>query len=198
MFTGIIHHIGIFKGYRRGRQELGVKAVHLSSRIKIGESLAINGVCLTLIRREKDTLFFNLSQETLQKTTLGTLQKEQKLNLEEPLTLSSPLGGHLVTGHVDTKGKVLKIVKTNAGARLTISFPPELRPYFIPEGSVAINGVSLTIAQLSPSFFEIELIPMTIKNSNLGELRSGNMVNIECDMIGKYMYNWMSQPTKKG
>ena len=193
MFTGIIHYTGHFKGYRRGKQEIAVEASSISSRIEIGESLTVNGVCLSLIRKERFTLFFHLSQETTQKTSLGSLRQGEKLNLEQPLTLSSPLSGHLITGHVDSQGKVLKILEKKTGKRMTISYPPELNPYFIPKGSVAINGVSLTIVDLGSSSFDVELIPITLKNSNFGDLRRGDAVNIECDMIGKYVYNWISK-----
>ncbi len=193
MFTGIIHHTGLFKGYRRGKQEITAEAPSIISQIEVGESLAVNGVCLSLIKKENKALFFNLSQETIQKTTLGSLRQGEMLNLEQPLTLSSPLSGHIITGHVDSRGKVLLISQKRPGKRLKVSFPPELKPYFIPEGSVALNGVSLTIARLSPSSFDVELIPITLKNSNLGNLKRGDAVNVECDMIGKYVYNWMSK-----
>lgn len=196
MFTGIINHTGLFRGYRQGKQEIVIEASTLSQQIEIGESLAVNGVCLSLIKKEKKSLFFNISQETIKKTNLGSLQHGEKLNLELPLTLSSPLSGHIVTGHVDFKGKVLKVTAKKNGKRITISFSSELRPYFIPEGSVALNGVSLTIAALSASSFEAELIPITLKKSNLGNLKSGDTVNIEYDMIGKYVYNWISQRKK--
>jgi riboflavin synthase len=193
MFTGIIHHTGLFRGYRQGKQEIVVEAPALSSRIEIGESLAVNGVCLSLTKNEKNRLYFNLSQETIKKTNLSSLRQGEKLNIELPLTLSSPLSGHFVTGHIDSRGKVLKVSEKKPGKRMTISFPSELRPYFIPKGSVALNGASLTVADLRASSLEVELIPITLKNSNLGDLRSGDTVNIECDMLGKYAYNWMRQ-----
>jgi riboflavin synthase len=196
MFTGIINHTGLFKGYRRGKQEIAIEAPSIISQIEIGESLAVNGICLSLIKKEHRALFFNLSQETIQKTTLGSLRQGEMLNLEQPLTLASPLGGHLITGHIDSRGKVLLVSKEKQGKRLKISFPPELRPYFIPEGSVALNGVSLTIARLDPSSFDVELIPITLKNSNLDSLKRGDAVNLECDMIGKYVYNWISKDKK--
>jgi len=193
MFTGIINHSGLFKGYRLGKKEMAIDAPSLASRLNIGESLAVNGVCLSLIKKEKSTLFFNLSQETLNRTNLGSLRQEERLNLELSLTLSSPLSGHLVTGHIDATGKILKIIKKRDGERITFSFPSELRPYFVIKGSVAVNGVSLTIAHLGPSSFDVELIPITLKISNLGNLIRGNMVNIECDIIGKYVYNWINK-----
>jgi len=196
MFTGIIHHLGHFKGYRRGKQEIAVEVPPSLPRVETGESIAINGVCLSLIKREGNTTFFNLSQETRQRTTLGSLRPGERLNLEQSLTLSSPLSGHLITGHVDSQGKVLRIMKREKGIRLAVSYPPELRFYFIPQGSVTVNGVSLTIVDLGPSSFEVELIPITLENSNLGDLKRGDAVNIECDMIGKYVYNWMSKEKK--
>ncbi len=192
MFTGIIHHIGVFKEYRLGKQEMALEAPELFARVERGESLAVNGVCLSLIRKEKNTLFFNLSQETRSRTNLGSLRKGDRLNLELSLTLSSLLSGHLVTGHIDSTGKVLNIHKKGAGKRMAISFPMDLKPYFIPKGSVAINGVSLTIAELKSGSFEVELIPLTLDKSNLGLLKPGDKVNIECDIIGKYVYNWIS------
>jgi len=196
MFNGIINHMGKFKGYRQGKKEIAVEAPTLSSQIEVGESVSVNGVCLSLTKKKTHTLFFDLSQETLQKTNLGSLRAGARLNLELPLALSSLISGHLITGHVDSRGKVLRITERRPGKRLTISFPPELRKYFIPKGSVAINGVSLTVASLSPSSLDVELIPITLKNSNLGDLKRGEVVNIECDTIGKYVYNWISQGKK--
>ncbi len=193
MFTGIIQQIGIFKEYKRGKQELVINVPEILSRMEIGDSLAVNGVCLTLTHKEKDTLFFHLSQETLNRTNLGSLRRGDKLNLESSLTLSMPISGHLVTGHIDSTGKVLMLQKKGAGKRISISFPSDLRPYFIPKGSVAIDGVSLTIAKINPSSFEAELIPFTLESSNLGQRKIGDRVNIECDMIGKYVYNWISK-----
>ena len=172
---------------------MAVESPALVSQIQIGESLAVNGVCLSLVRKQKDLLFFNLSEETLQKTNLGSLRQRDKLNLELPLTLSSPLGGHMVTGHVDARAKVNRIKKKKESSRITVTSPPEIRRFLIPKGSVALNGVSLTIAELGSSFFEVELIPITLKNSNLGELKRGDELNIECDMIAKYVYNWLTE-----
>jgi riboflavin synthase len=193
MFTGIIHHSGVFKGFRLGKKEMAVEAPTIPAQIGTGESVNVSGVCLSLIRRENRILFFNLSQETLQRTTLGALRPGAALNLELPLSLSSFLSGHLLAGHIDFKAKVLRMAARKPGQRLALSLPREFRPYFIPKGSVAVNGVSLTIASLGPSSFEIELIPITLEKSNLTGLRTGDEVNVECDMIGKYVYNWITQ-----
>lgn len=198
MFTGIISHQGLFRGFRKGRLEMVVEAPGLTAKLGAGESLAVNGVCLSLLASDREGLRFNLSRETLERTTLGTLKPGDRLNLELPLTLSSPLSGHLVSGHVDAVGKVVKFSSRPPGKRVTVSFPPALRPYLIPKGSVAVDGVSLTVASLGPSSFEIELIPLTLEGTNLGGLRAGAGVNLECDIIGKYVYNWLSRGRKAG
>ena len=198
MFTGIITHQGVFRGFGRGRQEMVVEAPGLGPGLEPGGSLAVNGVCLSLVGPERGGLRFNLSRETLERTTLGALKPGDGLNLELPLTLSAPLSGHLVTGHVDAVGRVLKVSARTPGKRLAVSFPAALRPYFIPKGSVAVDGVSLTVASLGPASFEVEIIPLTLESSNLGRLRAGAKVNIECDMIGKYVYNWLSQGRRPG
>jgi riboflavin synthase len=198
MFTGIISQQGTFRGYRQGRKEMLIEAPGLAPKLAAGESVAVNGVCLSLLASDREGLRFNLSRETLEKTTIGALKPGDRLNLELPLTLASPLGGHLVSGHVDAVGKVLKVSSRPPGKRVTLSFPPALRPYFIPKGSVAVDGVSLTIASLGPASFEVELIPLSLEGSNLGRLRGGASVNLECDMIGKYVYNWLSQGRKTG
>ena len=197
MFTGIISHTGIFKEYRIGKQEMVIEAPELAERLEIGDSLAVNGVCLSLTRKEKNTLCFDLSKETLSRTNLGSLRRGERLNLELSLTLSSPLSGHLVTGHIDSTGKITAMQKKGAGIRITIAFPAELGPYIIPKGSVAVNGVSLTIAKCHSSSLEVEIIPITLEKSNLNLLKPGNSVNIECDIIGKYVYNWLSKTKGK-
>ena len=197
MFTGIIAYQGRFRGYRGGRSEILVEVPELAPKVAAGESVAVNGVCLTLAGTDRGALRFDLSRETLAKTTLGALKAGDRLNLELSLTLAAPVGGHLVSGHVDGVGKIVRSSSRPPGKRLTVSFPPELRPFFVPKGSVAVDGASLTIAALGPSSFEVELIPTTLAATNLGALRGGARVNLECDMVGKYVYNWLSQGNKK-
>jgi riboflavin synthase len=193
MFTGIIHHQGFFKGYRPAKKELAVEVLSSFPVLETGESVAVDGVCLSLLRREADMLSFHLSRETLAKTNLGLHREGENLNLELPLTLQAPISGHLVSGHVDGLGRVIRAVVKPPGRRVTISFPRELQPYFVPQGSVAVNGVSLTVAAIRPGFFDVELIPLTVAKSNLRDLKPGRTVNLECDIIGKYVYNWMSR-----
>jgi|PlaIllAssembly_1097288.scaffolds.fasta_scaffold520254_2 riboflavin synthase len=193
MFTGIISHQGRFGGYRKGRSEILVEAPGLAAKVAPGDSVAVNGACLTVTGRDQDGLRFDLSRETLSKTTLGALKPGDRLNLELPLTLAAPLGGHLVSGHIDGVGQVVRSSSRPPGRRLSVSFPAGLRPFFVAKGSVALDGVSLTIASLGPSSFEVELVPTTLAGTNLGARRAGEKVNVECDMVGKYVYNWLSQ-----
>ncbi len=192
MFTGIIKHTGKFKGYAQGRKVISLEALTLAKDLDLGESLAVNGVCLTLTKKEKSILSFNLSEETLKKSTLGTLLPGQLLNLEFPLTLNDPLGGHLITGHVDAKGKILNAKKTGTGKRFTISFPRNLKPFFVKKGSVALDGISFTTAEIHSSSLEIEVIPLTLSHTNAGHWKIGQEVNLECDILGKYVYNYLN------
>jgi riboflavin synthase len=196
MFTGIISHQGRFRGYRKGRSEILIEAPGLAAKAAPGASVAVNGVCLTVAGLERDALRFDLSRETLAKTTLGALKPGDRLNLELPLTLADPLGGHIVSGHVDGIGRVVRASSRPPGRRLAVSFPAGLRPFLVAKGSVALDGVSLTVASLGPSSFEVELIPTTLAGTNLGARRAGEKVNLECDMVGKYVYNWLSQGRK--
>ncbi|MDD8026418.1 MAG: riboflavin synthase [Acidobacteriota bacterium] len=189
MFTGIIQYEGRFAGFREGRRELTVEAAIPSGKLAPGGSVAVNGVCLTLVRTGNGVFHFNLSRETLARTTLGDWRPGARLNLELPLTLADPLGGHLMSGHVDFTTKLVRAVPRRPGRRLAFSLPAAQRKYFIPQGSVGIDGVSLTVAALGSSTFEVELIPETLDRSNLSALRAGDPVNVECDMIGKYVYN---------
>jgi len=197
MFTGIITQAGLFRGYRKGRAEVALDAPSLAGRVTPGDSVAVDGVCLTVIRHDARLVFFNLSRETLDRSTLGTLRTGDELNLELPLTLAAPIGGHLVSGHVDFTAKLLRATPRKPGRRLEFSLAREFRPYFISKGSTAVNGVSLTVAALGPSSFEVEVIPVTLEKSNLGRLKPGDAVNVECDMIGKYVYNWLTSRNKE-
>lgn len=194
MFTGLIRYRGHLRGYRKNRTELVLEVPdNLADLLETGQSLAVDGVCLTLVSKEKNWLTFHLSKETSEKTTLGELRPGKTLNLELPVTAETLLGGHLVTGHVDGVGKVMEIRPRTPGKRMKIRLPAELRKFLVEKGSIAVNGVSLTIASLGPDYFEVELIPTTLKETNLDELRPGDSVNLECDIIGKYVYNIISK-----
>jgi len=198
MFTGIIKHVARFHGYRLNKQELVIEPPRdLLAGLKRGDSLAVNGVCLTVRSLGSGRASFDLSRETLDKTTLGSLAHADILNVELPLTLSEPLSGHLVTGHVDTVGRIKRFYGRAAGKRMEISLDRGLLKFVVAKGSVAVNGVSLTVAGLGKNSFEVELIPLTLKWTNLGRLATGDAVNIECDIIAKYVYNYILQKDKK-
>ncbi|HDS09211.1 MAG TPA: riboflavin synthase, partial [Firmicutes bacterium] len=189
MFTGIINHLGRFMACVHSRREIVLDAPTIAHKINPGDSLSVNGVCLSVIKKKGYSLYFDLSEETLSQTNLGQLRRNDILNLELPLSLSSLLSGHLVTGHIDGVEKVLKIQKKGEGRRITFSLSPKLRPFFVHKGSVAVNGISLTVAELDSSSFDAEIIPITLSQSNIGGLKRGSPVNIESDIIGKYVYN---------
>jgi riboflavin synthase len=191
MFTGIIAGTGTCKGFKDGRRELAVEAGDLAGRVAAGDSVAVDGACLTVVRKDKTALVFNLSQETVRKTTLGALRPGDPVNLELPVTAETFLSGHLVSGHVDGTARVLRSIERRPGRRLEIALPAGLRPHLVPKGSVAVSGVSLTVAELKPASFEVELIPLTLGRTTLGRLRAGDAVNLECDIIGKYVYNYL-------
>jgi riboflavin synthase len=190
MFTGIVEEIGVVSGVDRGRAtwRLEVRAALTRESSEIGASLAVNGVCLTVVARRPDGLAFDLGPETLACTALGALGPGSSVNLESPLRLGAPLGGHLVLGHVDGVGTVEDVTRVESTARVRIALPgPDLAPYLVPKGSVAVEGVSLTVADLQPGRFEVMLIPHTLEVTTLGRLRVGQPVNIETDVIGKYV-----------
>jgi riboflavin synthase len=190
MFTGIIQAAGIFRGFRDAGREMLIDAPAVAERLAIGGSLAVDGVCLTLVRKEKGRLVFNPAKETLARTEFQNRRVGDPLNLECPLTLADPLGGHLVTGHVDFSAPVKRLSSRPPGRRLVISLPREFRPFIVAQGSVALNGVSLTVAAVGTDTFETELIPATLETTNLSRLRAGSTVHVECDLIGKYVYNF--------
>jgi len=190
MFTGIIQATGIFQGFGQGGREMIIEAPDTAPRIAIGGSLAVDGVCLTLVRKENGRLVFNPAEETLRRTAFRLRRRGDPLNLECPLTLADPLGGHLLTGHVDYTANVRRFVSRPPGRRLTVPLPREYRPFVVAQGSVAVNGVGLTVAAAGPAAFETELIPATLAATNLGRLKAGAPVHVECDLIGKYMYNF--------
>lgn len=198
MFTGIVSAKGVFRGFGGNGREMIVEAGEIAGKISPGGSLAVDGVCLTVVRRDGDRLSFNALKETLERTRFRGLRMGDLLNLECPLTLSDPLGGHLVSGHVDFTGKVKSLIPRSPGVRLAVNLPAAFRPFIVAQGSVALNGVSLTVAAVGRTSFEVELIPETVERTNLRRLRAGESVHVECDMLGKYVYNFLKFPQKTG
>lgn len=194
MFTGLIEEVGLINFIRPygGGKLISVVAKEILKDIKIDDSVAINGVCQTVIGYNRNTFEVVAVEETLQKTTLGKLVSSRKVNLERAVRADSRLGGHFVQGHVDCVGSVAKIEKLRTAINLWISFPNEYQKLVVPTGSAAIEGVSLTSARVEGDKLMCAVIPHTADNTILGELRPGSEVNIEFDVIGKYVNKVMS------
>jgi riboflavin synthase len=191
MFTGIVEALGQVSAVETGpaggrRLAVGVPD-EPGWRLGLGESVAVSGVCLTVVSAPAGQLAFDLAEETLRVTTLGTLREGDPVNLERPLRFDGRLGGHLVLGHVDGVGRVTQVRPEGEGARVDVEVPARLRPLLIPKGSVTVDGVSLTVAALEDGAFAVALIPHTLAVTTLGQRRVGDPVNLEMDVIGKYV-----------
>jgi riboflavin synthase len=187
MFTGIVEGVGTLAevkgtggGYRVRIQ------TPLAAQLKLGDSLAVNGVCLTVILIDGEHVMADVGPETARVTTFGALQRGQTVNLERPLRFDGRVDGHFVLGHVDGVGMVEDLRPEAESHWLTITFPPALAAYFIRKGSVAVDGISLTVAGLGERQFDVQVVPYTWNNTTLKLLRTGDKVNLECDMFGKY------------
>ena len=188
MFTGLIEATGEVveaKGTRAGLR-LRVRTP-LAKEITPGDSLAVNGVCLTVTVAARGEVHADIGPETVRVSTLGTLQPGQMVNLERSMRADARFGGHFVQGHVDGTGTIADIRNEVESHWLTIGFPTPLSPFFVRKGSVAVDGVSLTVAGLGDSQFDVMIIPFTWEHTNLRSLKAGDRVNLECDMIGKYV-----------
>ena len=192
MFTGIVEGIGSLSEVKATGGGFRMR-IHtpVSSAMKVGDSLAVNGVCLTVILVEGEHVIADVGPETARVTTFAALQRGQEVNLERPMRGDGRVDGHFVLGHVDGVG-VIEEVRTEGESRwLTIGFEPVLAPFFIRKGSVAVDGVSLTIAGLGERQFDVMVIPYTWAHTSLKGLTKGDRVNLECDMIGKYVIRAM-------
>ena len=189
MFTGLVETTGVFLGAtmsgKAGKHRLESETVLRAP--EPGESIAVNGACLTLEKADGALLEFHVLEETFRKTNLGLLQRGSRVNLERAMALGDRFGGHIVSGHVDGTRKVLSLGRAGDDIVLTVSCTPELRQYMVPKGSIAVNGISLTIADLDDDRFSVHIIPTTWEVTNLAECRPGSVVNLECDMLGKYV-----------
>ncbi len=195
MFTGLVEALGHVEAVAPrgdGRRLVLRVPTDLTGEVTVGESIAVSGVCLTVIAVESRRLAFDLAEETLRVTTLGELAPGDPVNLERPLRVGARLGGHLVLGHVDGVGRVTGVRPEGSGRRLTVAVPPALRPLLIPKGSVAVDGVSLTVAELGEAEFGVALILHTLAVTTLGTQRVGGRVNLEMDVLGKYVRALMS------
>lgn len=189
MFTGIIEDLGTIES-TRGSEQGAVVTIRTAlpvSRLKIGESIAVNGACLTVTKKGRGTIAMDVSAETLRRTTLGELKAGYPVNLERCLTLEKLVGGHLVSGHVDGVGRVVSIAPEGDSRLFTFEVAREQARYLIEKGSVTVDGVSLTVFGIGEGRFRCSLIPHTLKMTTLGHRQPGAWVNIESDMLAKYV-----------
>ncbi len=193
MFTGIIQKTGKIVEIRRsgGSGRLVIEASPWKSPLVLGESIAVNGCCLTVAAMDGSQLSFDVLDETFRKTSLGEKRSGQKVNLERALCVGDSLGGHFVTGHVDGIGEVREIKQIGRDWSFRINASSELLRGMVPKGSIALDGISLTIVELTGEYFSVHIIPHTIEETALGGLKSGATVNLETDMIGKYVQRFL-------
>lgn len=189
MFTGIIEDLGTVDRIKHSSDGavIGVRTTLPTSKIAIGESIAVSGCCLTVVRKARGSLAMDVSAETLRRTILGKLKPGERVNLERCLTLNKLLGGHLVSGHVDGIGRIVSIKPEGDSRLYTFEVDPEQSRYLVEKGSVALDGVSLTVFGIRGSRFKVALIPHTLKMTTLGYKDVGSTLNVESDMLVKYV-----------
>ncbi|HEX9408923.1 MAG TPA: riboflavin synthase [Methylomirabilota bacterium] len=191
MFTGIVEETGRVVARRGSRLVVGAGTTREGT--ELGSSVAVNGVCLTAVELDGERLSFDLGPETLARSALGDLEAGDQVNLERPMRLNGFVGGHLVLGHVDGIGLVTAFETDGETARIRVEWQdPTLAPLLIPKGSVAVDGVSLTVASLERGAFEVMVIPHTLEGTTLGSFKPGRRVNLEMDVIGKYVLRALS------
>lgn len=196
MFSGIVESIGVVELIQTSiNTKLGIRVELDTFKIIIGASIAINGCCLTVISKQDQILYFDAIPETLKCTNLGQLKISDSVNLEQSLLVGSRIDGHFVSGHIDETSRVIKIDDLEEWKSIYFELPSNLREFVAKKGSIAINGVSLTVGEVEPDRFCVYIIPHTAKVTNLGSLRVGDLVNLEADIIARYVVN--SQKAKQ-
>jgi riboflavin synthase len=192
MFTGIVEERGTVRSRDAGRLSVACRTVTADS--PIGASIAVSGTCLTVVERDDEHLAFDLSPETLARTSLGRLRPGDAVNLERPVTLAARLGGHLVQGHVDGVGQIVAVHQDgDRGAVMRIRIPDELLDAVVPKGSITVDGISLTVAELHDDGVSIALIPHTLAVTTLGDAQVGDLLNLEVDLVARYVQRLMER-----
>lgn len=199
MFTGIVEEMGTIAGIQKGAKSaiLTIQAKKVFSDIHIGDSIALNGVCLTVTSYGKDTYTADVMNETLQRSSLGSLTIGSKVNLERAMAADGRFGGHIVSGHIDGTGTIKKVEKDDNAIWYTIAASENLMKYIVEKGSIAIDGISLTVARRTDEDFAISMIPHTAKETVLSEKKPGDIVNLENDIVGKYIEQLMQYNKKE-
>lgn len=199
MFTGIIEEIGKVISLERSpnNSKLKIMATKVLQDTVIGDSIAVNGVCLTVTDMGSNYFIADIMDETYRRSNLGNLRKGSFINLERALTLKSRLGGHIVSGHIDGTGKIEKTYKEDIATWIVISTSRQLLKYIVEKGSIAIDGISLTVAYVSSECFKVSIIPHTGDETTLLSKKVGDIVNLECDIIGKYIEKFINHDVNK-
>jgi len=195
LFTGIIESVGTLAALEPRGSTVGVviEAPRVAGGVRIGESISVNGACLTVTRVEAGRLHFDAVRETLDCTALGDWRVGARVNVERAVRADGRLDGHIVQGHVDGTGRVDALARDGDDVRLRVECGAEIARYLVPKGSVAIDGVSLTVASVSDRGFDVALIPHTLAETNLGDRRPGDRVNLEADVLGKYVVHYLER-----
>jgi len=191
MFSGIIQATGKIKKRTRKTDIINfeIECPKLTDDIKIGDSIAVNGVCLTVEKKERKSFFVSITKQTEKETNLGIVKTGDIVNLETPLKIGDKISGHFLTGHIDFKTKVVSFSKFSQTGKIVLSIPEIFMKYFVKRGSIGVDGISLTIAEIKGNRVEIYIIPFTIENTNLKYRKTGDIVNIEIDIMAKYIEN---------
>jgi riboflavin synthase len=199
MFTGIIEDIGVIANINKmaGRWEISLKTALQPSTIKEGDSISVDGVCLTVTKLSGNIFSVDVSLETLQRTTLKDKRTGQKVNLERAMSVESRFGGHLVTGHIDGIGSIVEKGKEGDSVKLGIEVSPSLSRYIVQKGSIAINGISLTVNEQRDNIFTVNIIPYTVSRTTIGKKNLRDALNIETDIIGKYVESFLTKDKNK-
>jgi riboflavin synthase len=188
MFTGLVEALGEITEVKPTTEGSRLRlSTALAPELANGDSLAVNGVCLTVVSADPDGVHADIGPETARITTLGTIRRGSLVNLERPLRADSRLGGHFVQGHVDGMGTAEELRQDGDSYWLTIVFPAALAPFIVRKGSIAVNGISLTVAGVDDRRFDVQIIPYTWTHTNLHGIKAGDLVNLECDILGKYV-----------
>ncbi len=200
MFTGIIEETGRIKNIKKGAASavLEIQASKVLEDVRLGDSIAVNGVCLTVTGFSSSEFSADVMHETLNRSSLGTLKTGSAVNLERAMKADGRFGGHIVSGHIDGTGVITDIKRDDNAVWYTIDAPEEIMRYVVEKGSVAIDGISLTVAEISPAYFKVSVIPHTAGNTTLSMKRQGERVNIENDIIGKYVEKLMTPDSRSG
>jgi riboflavin synthase len=196
MFTGIIEEVGFVT--RRSAANLSIRARLLLDSLSPGDSVAVDGACLTVVAADDQGFVVQTSPETLARSTLSLLRVGNPVNLERAVRADGRLGGHFVLGHVDGMGSLLSVQLQGEFSRWRFQAPPEVSRYLIPKGSIAVDGISLTIVDPESDAFEVAIIPTTLERTALGRKRPGDRVNLEADMIGKHIYHYLAGISERG